>query len=95
MELKVFTLPTCPTCPVAKRIVSTVAQKLGIGYREINMATESGRNEGLAANILGAPSIALDSEIIAAGYVVSEEKLEEMVKTRIERWTQRSLQEKP
>jgi len=86
MELKVFTMPTCPACPVAKAIAFEVAQKFGVIFREVNMATEEGFKEGLAYDILSAPSIIFGDEIIVKGRLISKEKLEDEVKKRIERW---------
>jgi glutaredoxin len=90
MELKVFTLPTCPTCPIAKLVVSEVAQKLGIAYREVNMATKEGLDEGLTHEIISTPSIVIDKEVIVRGRLISREKLEEEVKTRLEKWKARA-----
>jgi glutaredoxin len=93
MELKVFTLPSCPTCPTAKAVVSEIAQKLGIGYKEISLATEDGLRQGLTYDIMSTPSIVIDDEVIARGRFVSKEKLEEEVRRRIERWKARASSE--
>jgi len=93
MELKVFTLPTCPSCPMAKMIASEVAQKFGVTFREVNMATEEGLNEGLTYEIRSAPSIVIDQDVIVRGRLISKEKLEEEVKKRIEKWKGRALKE--
>jgi glutaredoxin len=90
MKLKVFTLPTCPSCPLAKIIASEVAQKFGIAFSEVNMATEEGLNEGLAYDIRSAPSIVIDEEVIARGRLISKEKLEEEVKKIIKKWKDRA-----
>lgn len=89
MELKVFTLPTCPTCPVAKTIALETAKKLGIAFREVNMATQEGLNEGLALEIRSAPSIVIGEEVLVRGRLISGERLEEEVKKCIERWKER------
>jgi len=93
MELKVFTLPTCPGCPVAKIIASEVAQKFGIFFREVNMATEEGLSEGLSYDIRSAPSIAVGEEVIVRGRVISKERLEEEVMKRLEKWKARASSE--
>jgi len=90
MELKVFTLPTCSACPVAKSIASEVAQKFGIGYREVDMATREGILEGAAFQVMGAPSIAIDEEVIVRGRLISRQKLEEEVQKRLEKWKTRA-----
>jgi glutaredoxin len=90
MELKVFTLPTCPTCPIAKRIASEVAQKFGLAFREVNMATDEGLSEGLTHDIKSTPTIVIDEEVLVRGRLISKEKLEEEIKTRIEKWKERA-----
>jgi thiol-disulfide isomerase/thioredoxin len=93
MELKVFTLPTCTGCPAAKIIAREVAEKFGISFREVNMATEEGFNEGLALEIVGTPSIVLDDDVIVRGRLISREKLEEEIAKRIEKWKKRASTE--
>lgn len=88
-ELKVFTMPTCSTCSAAKQIAHDVAKKLGLSYREVNMGTREGLEEGIALNITSAPSITLNDEIIVAGRLISREKLEEEVRKRLEKWNMR------
>jgi glutaredoxin len=83
MELKVFTLPTCPSCPLAKTIASEVASELGILYREINMATQEGLTEGLGQNVFGTPSFAIDNEVIARGIVLSKDRLKQEVRRKL------------
>lgn len=94
MQLKVFTLPSCSSCPLAKVIASEVAQKLNISYKEVNLATADGMSEGKAYDILSAPSIAVDDEVIVRGGLVSKQRLEEEVRKRIEKWTERASREK-
>lgn len=90
MELKVFTMPACPVCPLAKTIASEVAHELGITYREVNMASKQGMDEGLAFNVMSAPSIALDNDVIVRGSVLPKDKLSEEVKKRLENWKVRA-----
>jgi len=89
MELRVFTLPTCPSCPAAKIIASEVALKFNVVFREVNMATQEGLTEGLAYEIRSTPSITIDKEVIVRGRLISKERLEEEVKNRIEKWKER------
>jgi len=93
MELKVFTLPTCSGCPVAKMIAFEVAQKYGMAYRVVDMATKEGLDEGLAYQVLSAPSIAIDEDVIVRGHLISKERLEEEVKERLEKWKARAASE--
>ncbi|MBS7647965.1 MAG: thioredoxin family protein [Candidatus Bathyarchaeia archaeon] len=94
-ELKVFTLPTCSSCHAAKQIVFEVARKLGLAYREVDMNTKEGLEEGLAHQIMSAPSIALNDEVIVAGRLISKEKLEEEVQKRLAKWRARASLENP
>jgi glutaredoxin len=86
LELKIFTLPACPTCPMAKTIASEVAKKFNIAYKEVNIATKEGLNEGLAYGICSTPSIVLDEEVIVRGRLISRERLQEEVNKRLEKW---------
>ncbi len=82
-------MPTCPVCPLAKTIVSEVAHELGIDYREVNMASREGMDEGIAFDVLSAPSIALDNDVIARGSILPKDKRAEEVKRRLESWKKR------
>jgi len=42
--------------------------------------------EGLAYEIMSAPSIALNDEVIVRGRLISKERLEEEVRKRLEKW---------
>ena len=94
MELKVFTLPSCSSCPLDKIIVSEVAHEFNIAYREVDLASAEGMSEGRARDILSAPTIAVDDEVIVRGGLVSKERLEEEVRKRIEKWIERASKEK-
>lgn len=85
MKLKVFTLPTCPKCPEAKRIAQEVSAKLGVDYMEIDLSTPEGGLEGLMYQIMSAPSIALDDEVLVKGMIPSQEELENEIKKRLPR----------
>jgi len=93
MELKVFTLPTCSGCPVAKTIAFEVAQKYGVACRVVDMATKEGLDEGLAYQVMSAPSIAIDEDVVVRGRLISKEKLEEEVEKRLEKWKVRASSE--
>ena len=93
MELKVFTLPTCSGCPVAKTIALEVAQKYGVACRVVDMATKEGLDEGLAYQVMSAPSIAIDEDVVVRGRLISKEKLEEEVEKRLEKWKTRASSE--
>ena len=85
MELKVFTLPTCSCCSVAKMIAFEVAEKYGITCRVVDMATKEGLSEGSAYQVMSAPSIVIDDDVFVRGHLISRERLEEEVKKRLEK----------
>lgn len=85
MEIKVFTLPTCPTCPFAKRIAAQVAQKYSVGYREIDLSTREGQREGSRYQIMSTPSIAIDDDVVSRGKLLTVEALENEVSKRLPR----------
>ncbi|MEM3617722.1 MAG: thioredoxin family protein [Candidatus Bathyarchaeia archaeon] len=92
-ELKVFTMPTCSSCPAARQIAIEVAQKLGLPYREVDMNTQEGLAEGLAYQIMSTPSIVLGDEVIVVGRLISKERLEDEVRKRLEKWRARASSE--
>jgi predicted thioredoxin/glutaredoxin len=93
MELKVFTLPTCSGCSVAKMIAFKVAEKYGITCRVVDMATKEGLSEGSAYQVMSAPSIAIDDDVFVKGHLISKERLEKEVKKRLEKWKVRASSE--
>jgi len=93
MELKVFTLPTCSGCPMAKTIALEVAKKYRVACKVLDMTTKEGLDEGLAYQVMSAPSIAIDEDIIVRGHLISKKKLEEEVEKRLEKWKTRGSSE--
>ena len=90
MELKVFTLPTCSGCSMAKMIAFEISEKYGITCRVVDMATKEGLSEGSAYQVLSAPSIAIDDDVFVRGHLISKERLEEEVKKRLKKWRTRA-----
>jgi hypothetical protein len=78
---------------MAKAIVKEVAEKFGIAFREVNMASEEGFREGSAHNIFSTPSIVFGDEVIARGQLISKERLEREIAERIEKWRKRAINE--
>ncbi len=85
VELKVFTLPTCSSCEAAKKIALEVSEKFNIAFKEVDLTTKDGLEEGLALQIMSVPSIVFNNEVIVRGRLISREKLEEEVRFRIEK----------
>jgi glutaredoxin len=54
MKLKVFTQPSCPKCPAAKKIIAQFEDKFKVEYYDIK--TEDGLAEALSYDIMTTPS---------------------------------------
>ncbi len=58
VSIQVYTHPTCLTCPQAIRLTQDLAAKdADVDLRITSLATERGRNEAAALNILSVPTI--------------------------------------
>jgi len=79
---------------VVKNIASEVAKEFNVRYREVNLATKEGLDEGSAYDIMSTPSIVIDEDVIVRGRVISKEKLLEEVRKRIEKWEERAYKER-
>jgi glutaredoxin len=79
---------------LAKAIASEVAHEFSIAYTEVDLATKEGISEGKARDILSVPTIAVNDEVIVRGGLISKQRLEEEVRKRIEKWTERASKEK-
>lgn len=83
LTIKVFTLKTCPNCPMAKKIAREVAEKFRVEFIEIDVGTPEGQIEGLMYQIMSTPSIAIDNEVVARGEVLKKEELEKKVREKL------------
>ena len=83
MEIKVFTMKTCPNCPAAKQLAKEVADKFNITYKETDIGTPEGEIEGLMYQIMSTPSIAIGDDVITRGKLISMEELENEVRKRL------------
>jgi len=84
LELKIFTLKTCPNCPQAKKIAREVAEEFNLKFVEVDMGTPEGQIEGLMYQIMSTPSIAIDNDVVARGKLISKKELMGEVKKRLE-----------
>jgi len=79
-QIIIFTQPNCPKCPLAKKVVEKVAERVNVEVREIDVSTPDGEIEALMYNVCSTPSIAIGEEVLWRGEVPSEEELEEAVR---------------
>jgi len=78
---------------MAKTIALEVAKKYRVACKVLDMTTKEGLDEGLAYQVMSAPSIAIDEDIIVRGHLISKKKLEEEVEKRLEKWKTRGSSE--
>jgi len=83
LTIKVFTLKTCPNCPIAKKIGREVAEKFNVGFMEIDVGTPEGQIEGLMYQVMSTPGIAINDEVVARGAVLTREELEKKVREKL------------
>ena len=58
IEVRVFTHPTCATCPSAIQMVQRLAeQDPQVQMRLVSLATANGRETAKAANVLSVPTV--------------------------------------
>lgn len=61
--VRVFTHPVCATCPNAIRIASEVAEsRSDVALRIVSLATEKGRAEAQAEQVLSVPTVLVGEE---------------------------------
>ena len=87
MSVKVFTLPSCPNCPAAKKIAWEVATKYKLDFSEVDISTPDGQIEGLMYQIMSTPSIAIGKHVVSRGTPISREKLDAEVRKHLENET--------
>ena len=74
----IFTMPSCPKCPEAKKTAEEVAKKLGINFRVVDIKEDP--YEGLMYQVMETPSIAVNDETIFFAEVPDRKTLEKEVK---------------
>ncbi len=84
MKLKVFTLPACPDCPTAKKIAMIVADRYKLEFCEIDISSPDGQLEGLMHQIMSAPSVVIDENVVSRGNLISMEELDAEVRKRLD-----------
>jgi len=80
MRLSLFTLPSCPRCPEARRVVEEVAQARDDVVLEIlDMSSPENRTSALMLQIASTPSICIDDDVVAIGDVPSFDELNRLI----------------
>ncbi|RLE39197.1 thioredoxin family protein [Candidatus Woesearchaeota archaeon] len=65
----------CPKCPVAKEICSVVAKEQDIECSEVRMDEDDNRYDAYSLQIVSAPSIVINDDVVFRGVVPSREEL--------------------
>jgi glutaredoxin len=79
LTMKVFTQPTCPKCPAAKKVVAQVEDKFAVEQYDIK--TEDGLTEALEYDVMSTPSIViLDKNKVVAEWRGQSPTVEELMK---------------
>jgi len=80
LKLRLFTLPNCPRCPEAKRIVTEVSRtRRDITVEILDMSSPENLTTALMLQIASTPSICLDEEVVAVGDIPSLERLNTLI----------------
>lgn len=77
-KLTVFTMPECPKCPAAKKLVEEIGKDMGIDIDEINLKEDM--ITGLQYGVASAPSVAVNKLVISRGEVPDREMLIAQIK---------------
>jgi glutaredoxin len=80
--LTVFTMPTCPNCPAAKKLCKVVAKELGLKLRVVDIKEDF--FTGLIYQVMETPSIAINDETIFFSELPNKQVLIKEIKTYIE-----------
>jgi glutaredoxin len=80
--LTVFTMPSCPNCPSAKKVCNEAAKELGLKLRIVDIKEDF--ITGLIYQVMETPSIAINDETIFFAEVPSKQNLIKEIKTHIE-----------
>jgi len=71
VKIELFVSPTCPHCPVAKKIVEDVLSKLNsdkIELEIVNSTTKEGIARAKAYHFLEVPTLVVDGDVMSAGF---------------------------
>jgi len=80
MKIKIFTQPSCPNCPAAKKLGEELIRE-GLNVEFFDIKTADGLTESLMHNILSTPSlILLKDEKVVAEFLAKTPRIEEVKK---------------
>lgn len=85
VKLELFYSPTCPYCPLAKKMVAEVAPQFGdkLDVEEVNTWTPEGQRRAIAYGIHAVPTIAIAGKVKFVGVPPSKEELAKAIREEI------------
>lgn len=85
VKIEVFYSPTCPYCPVARKMVADVAPAFGgkVEVEEVNIWTPEGQRRALAYGISAVPTIAIAGKVKFVGVPTSKGELARAIEEEI------------
>lgn len=85
VKVEVFYSPTCPYCPIARRMVAEVVPQFGdkVEVEEVNTWTPEGQRRAVAYGIHAVPTIAIAGKVKFVGVPGSKEELAQAVREEI------------
>jgi glutaredoxin len=82
VRVRVFTLPNCPKCPAAKKLVREIQEEYEIDVEEIDLQRDM--VTALQMGVASTPSIAVNERVISRGDIPSKEVLVEEIERYME-----------
>ena len=80
MRISLFTLPSCPKCPEAKRVLEEVARaRDDVTLEILDMSSPENMTTALMLQIASTPSICIDDDVVAIGDVPSIDELNRLL----------------
>lgn len=80
MKVKIFTQPSCPNCPSAKKLGQELLSQ-GINVELYDIKTSEGLAESLMHNVLSTPSVVIiDNNRVVADFLAKTPTIEEVKK---------------
>ena len=80
MRISLFTLPSCPKCPEARRVLEEVAQtRDDVTLEILDMSSPENMTTALMLQIASTPSICIDDDVVAIGDVPSIDELNRLL----------------
>lgn len=69
--VKLFTLPACPKCPLAKHLAERLASEPGVTVEVHDMSTATGLAEGSSYGVMGTPTFLVVEDPDGADEVIA------------------------